>query len=227
MLNSFFSLCARVVVFGSFSVLAIHSAQAQVTALDRQLNRIDVAVSADGLSTKGVSGNNYLGDSVTQNASTTVGALVQIRYTKSPLIGFEGTYSYARFTENYVCSTCSSTAGSTFPTSPFGAQTNASEYSLGYVAHLPSLFGFQPFAGGGAGVTAFKPTPLGGQGLPEKARATYYVDIGIEDQLTRFFGVRAQLRDAVYKAPDFGQNYLTINKETFTAEPSIGFYVKF
>jgi len=224
MLNSFFSKCGPGVVLSLFGLLAVHAAQAQVTALDRQLNRIDVAVSADGLITKGVAGNNYLSDTVTQNASTTVGALVQIRYTKSPLIGFEGTYSYARFTENYQCPSCSAT---NFPTSPFGAQTNASEYSLGYVAHLPSLFGFQPFAGGGAGTTAFKPTPLGGLGLPEKARATYYYDVGMEDQLTRLFGVRAQFRQAFYKAPDFGQNYLTINKQTFTTEPSIGFFVKF
>ena len=230
--NSFFSSCVRGVAFSVFGLAVIglamiQSAGAQVTALSRQLDRLDVAVSADGSITKGVAGNNYLGDTVTQNASTTVGALVQIRYTKSSLIGFEGTYSYARFTEKYTCSICSTSTGNIFPISPFGVQTNASEYTLGYVAHLPSLLGFEPFAGGGAGSIAFKPTSLGGLGLPEKARAGYYYDVGVEDQLTRLFGVRAQLRQLFYKAPDFGQNYLSTNKQTFTTEPSIGFYVKF
>ena len=224
MLNSFFSKCVPSVVLGLFSLLAIQTAEAQVTAVDRQLDRVDVAVSADALITKGVAGTNYLTDPITLNASTTVGALVQIRYTKSPLVGFEGTYSYARFTENYICESCS---GETFPTSPFGAQTNASEYTLGYVAHLPSLLGVQPFAGGGAGSIAFKPTVLGGMGLPEKARAVYYYDIGVDDQFSRFFGVRAQFRQLFYKAPDFGENYLELNQRTFTSEPSIGFYVKF
>jgi hypothetical protein len=207
-----------------FALGTFSTAISQTTALGRQLDRVDVAVSGIGTITKGVSGNNYISQPVTLNASTTVGALVQARYTKSPLVGFEFNYEYARYTENFTGSPFSnpSSVGT-----PFGVQTNAAEYTLGYVAHLPTLFGVQPFASVGAGTTAFKPTPGGGQGLPEKARATYYYSIGAEQQLTRYFGVRAQLRQAFYKAPDFGQNYLTINQQTFTIEPGIGFYIKF
>lgn len=212
-------------MLGSFALATVSTARSQTTALSRQLDRVDVAVNGIGTITRGVSGNNYNSQPVTLNAGTTVGALVTARYTKSPLIGFEFNYTYARFTEKYTGSPFSTgTAGSS---ALFGVQSNVSEYTLGYVAHLPTLLGVQPFASVGGGTTAFKPTPLGGQGLSEQARATYYYSVGADDQLTRFFGVRAQLRQTFYKGPDFGQNYLTINQQTFTIEPGIGVYVKF
>ena len=202
------------ILFVVLSSLAASTSQAQVTRLDRQLERLDVGVGGSAIFTKSVSGTNYLAQPVDLSASTTLGALVQVRYIKSPLLGAEFNYTYARYTEN-------------FTVAPNGVQTNASEYTLGYVAHLPSFLGVQPFASVGAGSTAFKPTPMGGQGLPERARATYYYDFGVDDQITRFIGVRAQFRQAFYKAPDFGQNYLTINQQTFTSEPTVGFYIKF
>lgn len=216
--------CVQGAFFGLFVLFASLNAQAQTTFVARQLDRLDVGVSGAAVFTKSVSGNNTQDFPVSLDASTTLGALVQVRYTKSPLLGAEFNYSYARFTENFGGSPFGTTSSTAVP---FGVQTNASEYSVGYVAHLPSILGFQPFAGGGGGATAFKPTPMGGQGLPERARATYYYDFGIDDQFTRFFGFRAQFRQAFYKAPDFGQNYLTINKQTFTSEPSIGVYIKF
>jgi hypothetical protein len=211
-------------VLGVAALAGWSSASSQTTMLSRQLDRVDVAVSGIGTITKGVSGNNYVDQAVTLNASTTLGALVQARYTKSPLVGFEFNYTRSRFTEQFSGTPFSGQASTT---TPFGVQSDVSEYTLGYVAHLPSILGVQPFASVGAGTTAFKPTPLGGQGLLEKARMTYYYSVGVDDQLTRYFGVRAQLRQAFYKAPDFGENYLTIQQQTFTIEPGIGFYVKF
>jgi hypothetical protein len=189
-------------------------AHAQITFLDRQLSRIDVAGSGYASITKSVAGTNYLGEAVSDDAATTLGALVQVRYTKNPLVGFEFNYTYARFTQN-------------FSIAPFGVQSNSSEYTLGYVVHLPDLLGVKPFASVGAGTTAFKPTPLGGQGLPEIGRLTGYYDIGVDDQFLPHIGFRAQFRQAFYKAPDFNANYLTIDQRTFTSEPSAGVYFKF
>lgn len=217
--------CVPGAILASLLLPGCLSAQAQqITFLSRQLDRLDVGVGGAAVITKSVSGTNYLSQPVDLDSSTTLGAVVQVRYTKSPLLGLEFNYSYARFNENFSGSPFGGNASTAVP---FGVQTNASEYTVGYVAHLPSILGFQPFAGGGAGATAFKPTPLGGQSLPERARATYYYDIGVDDQFTRFFGVRAQFRQAFYKAPDFGQNYLTINQQTITSEPTVGFYIKF
>ncbi len=223
-LKSFCSSPARSVLFtlaGIFLGLSpVISVSAQVpTRLDRQLSRLDLGVSGTDTITEGVSGTNYLGETVTDNPGSTLGALVQVRYTKSSYVGFEGTYSYARFNQNYTITD--------FPTSPFDVQANASEYTLGYVAHLPRVFGFQTFAGGGAGSIAFRPTSSGGLGVPARARFGYYYDLGAEDELTPHFGIRVQFRQIHYKAPDFGQNYLTINKQTVTTEPAVGFYLRF
>lgn len=198
------------------SSLLVSTAHAQVTATQRQLQRLDLAVSGMGIFTKSVQGTNYQGVSVTQDTSNTLGALVTLRYTKSPLLGVEANYSYARFTEKYSGYIVG------------GAQTNASEYTVGYVAHGPTLLGLQTFASGGVGTIAFRPTPFGGQGLPARARLAFYYSVGLEQPVfSSHFGVRAQFRQIFYKAPDFDQNYLTINQRTFTSEPAIGFYLHY
>jgi hypothetical protein len=205
-------LCLAMCVSGSIA----RGQAAPVTGLGRQLSRIDLAVSGVGQFTGGVSGTNYLNQPLTEDASSTLGALVTLRYIKSPLVGFEGNYGYARYTENF----------STYVIG--GAQTKASEYTLGYVAHVPTFFGVQPFVSAGAGSIAFRPTPNGGQGLPVQARAAYYYSAGVENTVfSSHFGVRAQVRQLFFKAPDFGQNYLTINKRTTTFEPGVGIFLRF
>jgi opacity protein-like surface antigen len=213
-------LRARSVVFCLFAALAAPVAHAQATtgnpALEKQLSRIDFAINGIGSFTKGVTGTNYLGVKLTQDGSNTFGALVTIRYTKSPYIGGEFNYTYARYTQNFSQYIVG------------GAQTNASEYSLGYVAHPPHpLFGANPFFAVGAGSSAFRPTTGGGQGLKTQARMTYYYAVGLEKDVTPHFGVRAQVRQAFFKAPDFGQNYLTIQQQTWTFEPGFGFVLHF
>ena len=211
------------VLFALLLVL-VSSAPAQTTRLSRQLDRLDLGVGGAAIFTKSASGANYLNQPVDIDPSTTLGAVVQVRYIKSPLIGAEFNYTYARYTESYSGSPF---GGSASTPTPFNVQTNASEYSIGYVAHLPTLLGVQPFAGAGVGGIDFKPTKLGGQSLPNNGRISYYYDVGVDDQFTRFFGVRAQLRQVFYEAPDFGQNYLAISKRTFTTQPTVGFYIKF
>jgi hypothetical protein len=196
-------------------------AQTPETPFQRQLDRLELGGVAIGIITKGVSGTNTLNPPnqmmVTQNGSTTVGVLGTIRYTKSPMIGLEGNYSFARYTENFS----SYIIG--------GAQTRVNEYSLGWVFHLPTVIGLQPLISLGAGTTGFHPTAGGGQGLPFQYRANYYYNVEVDKALfgSKNFGARLALRQTFFKAPDFGQNYLTINQHTSTFEPGIGFYLKF
>jgi hypothetical protein len=79
------------------------------------------------------------------------------------------------------------------------------------------------------GTQAFKPTPHGGQGAPEKARATYYYTLGVQKELGQngHFGIRAGFRELFFLDPDFGQNYLTILKHANTYEPQAGFYLRY
>lgn len=214
--NLFFCLS----LIASVSASTAH-AQAPQTEWDRQLDRLELGATAIGIITPGVSGTNTLNPPnqmhITQDGSTTVGVLGTLRYTKSPLIGLEGNYSFARYTENFSAYIIG------------GAQTRVNEYSLGWVFHLPNLFTTQPYVSLGAGTTAFHPTGGGGQGLPFQYRATYYYNVGLDKALfgSKSFGARIAMREVFFKAPDFGQNYLTINQHATTFEPSLGFYLKF
>jgi hypothetical protein len=231
-------------LLGFLGLASVPTASAQdapaapVTPLGKQLRRLDLGINGVGLLTKNVSGTNLFGNPATLSTSSTLGALIQIRYVRSPLVGFEFNYGYARYTENFtitgpgtqnVCQPPPGQPPSTVVTCPFPVQTKAAEYTFGYVAHLPrfSYHGIQPFAGAGIGTTAFTPTPGGGEGLPEKARMTYYYTLGAEDMLNPHFGLRVQFRQLFYKDPDFGANYLTIQQQTITTEPTFGFFLKY
>jgi hypothetical protein len=203
--------CALLSLVAFFTAAGAH---AQTTAIGHQLGHIDLGISGAGEFTNTVTGTNYLGVQLTQQPSKTLGALITVGYTKSPLVGFEFNYGYARYTQKFS----SYILG--------GAQTNANEYTLGYVAH-PKLFGLHTFGAVGLGSTAFKGTTNGGQGLPAQARATYYYAAGVEQPLSKHFGLRGQFRQLFFLAPDFGQNYLTIKQRQITSEPAAGFYIRF
>lgn len=205
-------------------VPASASAQASTpqSSFSRVFSRVDLGISGDGVFTKTVSGPiipkeapDY-GTQVTQQASNTFGALISIRYQHRPWIGFEFNGSYARYTENFVVAP------------PQQVQTRASEYTFGYLAQPAfTVFGLSPFFGAGGGAMEFKPTGHGGQGQQTEARPAVYYSAGVQKDLNSFLGVRAGIHQVFFEAPDFNANYLTLNKRTFTVEPTIGFYLRF
>jgi hypothetical protein len=215
----------RSLLFCLLAATAGSAAKAQTSqnpALDRQLARFDIAVTASvvlGINSNGTAIINTVPTPVNLNPSNTVGPLVTIRYTVKPLIGFEFNYGYARFTQNFT------PFGATGETG--GVQQNTSEYTLGYVAHFSPRHGIVPFAGAGLGTLDFRPTPGGGEGLLPQARATYYYTLGGDYRLSEHFGMRGQFREQFYLAPDFETNYLTIHAHTTTFEPGFGFYARF
>ena len=198
-----------------------------VTPLQKQLQRVDFGVSGMAIFTNDATGiviptlSTNAGSTLLQSPSNTVGALVTLRYTLKPYLGIEGNFGYARYTENF------STLNNASAPINFGLQTNALEYTRGYLVHPPEVFGFKTFASVGLGSTAFRPTPGGGLGIPAQARMTYYYSGGVERELSEHFGVRATFRQTFYLAPDFGQNYLTIKQRMITTEPGVGFYIHF
>ncbi len=217
---------AAVLAF-TFSAAAAIAQEAPPTALDKQLSRIDLGVQGVGIFTSSVTGtvlNNGAANAnqtLTDAPGNTLGALVTIRYVAKPFIGGEFNYGYARYTQNF--------SGVPGTQSILGVQSQTNEYTLGYlVTPAHPVFGFQPFVSAGAGSTAFKPTPRGGEGLKTQARATYYYSLGLQKEyFSEHFGFRGGFRQLFYLAPDFGQNYLTIKKHATTYEPSFGFYLKF
>jgi hypothetical protein len=202
-----------------FCLLAAPLARAQQaapeTALDKQLARVKLSVTAIGAISGKTAGTNYLGQHVTQDPSTTVGVFANASYSATKWIGVEFNFTQARY-------------NNTFNIAPYGVQTRANEYSFGYLVHpFKDFYGFQPFVSGGMGTTAFHPTRGGGEGLPYQYRATYFYNVGLDYPVTEHFGARVHFRQAFYKAPDFLTNYLTTNQHTSTIEPGLGFYLRF
>src|SRR6185437_10454739 len=104
MLNVSRLSCVRSVMFCLLATLAAPTAKAQSPALAKQLSRIDFGINGVGLlngTGSGVVDINAKPTTVNLRTSNTVGVLLTLRYIKSPLIGFEGNYSYARYTENF------------------------------------------------------------------------------------------------------------------------------
>jgi hypothetical protein len=202
-------------------------AQEPPTPLDKQLSRIDLAVQGVGIFNRDSSGVvtapgvGNTGQVLFNSPSKTFGALATVRYVYKPLMGLEFNYGFARYTENYT-----NVPGNA---SSIGVQTKVNEYTLGYlVTPAHPIFGFQPYVSVGAGTMAFTPTPGGGLGLNEQARATYYYSAGIQQEyINSHFGLRAGFRQNFFLNPDFGQNFLTNKQRTSTLSPSLGFYLKF
>lgn len=217
----------RALLAATLLACAAGAASAQTTALGRQLSRVDFGISGAGIFNKQVSGPvlptaapNH-GTMMTQFGSNTLGAVASVRYIARPYLGVEFNYGFARYTENYSPSPNGS--------SLFQIQTTHNEYTLGYVVTPPhTIFGLQPFLSAGAGSIEFKPTAGGGEGAPKQARAAYYYNVGLQQELgDTHFGVRASFRQVFFLAPDYGQNYLTIKQRTVTTEPTVGFFVRF
>jgi hypothetical protein len=191
------------------------------TATEKFLGRFDLAISADGIFSTSVSGTEKRDVlPLTVEPSNTVGELGTLRYVVKPYVGFEFNFGNSRYTQNFI---------SPLNFLPGGAQANVHEETLGYVAHPRlSLLGLKPFLGAGGGTMRFKPTPYGGQGLPQQYRAVYFYDLGVDDTIAGdHLGIRLGFRQLIYLAPDFGQNYLTITRRARTSEPTIGLFLRF
>ncbi len=211
------------------SLTAVASAQAPLTGLDKQLDRINLVVAGSGILNRDTSGPNAQNQTITTDApGNTAGALIDLQYIKSPLVGLEFNVNYSRYVQNFTY--FQQTPGSTTVSTPtlLGVQNDAIEYTVGWVFHTPKVFGIGTFASAGAGATDFVPTRGGGLEYKPQARATYYYNVGLEQQIINpHFGVRASFRQAFFLAPDFETNYLRDLKRTYTTEPSIGFYLHF
>jgi hypothetical protein len=221
----------RILLLCLLATLAAPAVKAQESSthptLDRQLSRIDFAVSGVGIFNKDSNGTaivEAVPTNVNLSPGNTLGALITIRYTKSAFVGAELNYGYARYTDTFTPFGAQPVNG---VPSFGGVQQNASEYTVGYVAHPKPVFGINPFASGGLGTIVFRPTPGGGEGLINQARAEYYYAVGAEKGITPHFGIRVQFREIFFKAPDFATNYLTIQQRTSTIEPGVGFYLHF
>ena len=227
MMNAIRRICTSGAIFSLAVFASSASAQNPPTAFQKQLSRIDLGVSGSGYFTPNNSGTSYLPQLVGVIPSSTLGATVELRYIASRWVGFEYNYGYARYVDDF---TVTNTTGSPRNASSFvlGVQSKVTEFTVGYIAHPRVIYGLQTFVGGGGGAIAFRPTPGGGQGVPPVFRGAAYYTVGVEkDVYGEHFGLRAQFRQVFFGSPDYNQNYLATGTRSATAEPSVGFYLRF
>lgn len=159
--------------------------------------------------------SNASGNGITDTASKSAGAAAFLRHSYHWWLGWEAGYAYTRFTEFYTGQ-------------PFGYQHNLHEFAGSYYVHGPRALDIQPFATAGVSALIFSPTLNGGQNVPWQARPGLNYGVGVNvPLLTSHLGLRVQYRGLFYKAPNFGETYLTTNAWRETSEPMAGIYLRF
>jgi opacity protein-like surface antigen len=153
-------------------------------------------------------------DGISQSPQNSAGVMVGLRKYDRPWRGYELTYSFNHANQDYSGTTLSSVTA------------NAHSVTADYVVSVPiPTTGIRPFLLGGGGVVIFAPQGSSGGGTDTKAVFSY--GGGVDVRLVPHIGLRVQYRGLLYRAPDFGQAFLSTDSFTRTAEPMAGLYLKF
>jgi hypothetical protein len=197
-------------------LLALPPAAEAQQNVQKTLSNTDFSANVTGQFTDSTDGNG-----IHQGANSSTGALFQFHQSFKPWLGYEINYGYQRFSEHYDVPV-------------FGGinydhvQNNVHEFTAAYLVKGPTLLGLHPFASLGTGALVFSPTSSGGNGLSSQTRMVGMYAVGADFPIvTSHFGVRAQYRGLVYRAPDFDQAYLNTSSHRVTNEPTIGAFIRF
>lgn len=146
------------------------------------------------------------------------GGVVGYSYQFNRWASAEGNYGFTRNNQNY--------SGSNGEAS---IRSDIHELSGSFVARIPAhLSRLRPFVLAGAGALIFDPTDQNTiQSAARQAKATFIYGGGADIHIVRQFGVRAEYRGFLFKAPDFTLSGLNLDKVTHIAQPSAGFFVRF
>jgi outer membrane immunogenic protein len=187
-------------------VLCATAAMAQVE------QRSQITVQGTALITKD-SNTDFATDSATKSG----GFLVGYSYQFNSWAGVEGNYGYTRNTQNYVAFSGNSSV-----------RADMHEVTGSFVFHIPARVAHvRPYALAGGGVLVFDPVDNFQAGINRQTRGTFVYGGGVNYDITRNFGIRAEYRGLVYKAPDFRVSALNLDKFTHLAQPSVGFFFRF
>ena len=157
-------------------------------------------------------------DSATHGATQSGGLLVGYSYRFNQWAGVEGNYGYTRNTQNYFGSFGQS-----------GIRADMHEVTGSFVFHIPvRVTHVRPYALAGGGALIFDPVGnFLANGIDRQTKGTFVYGGGFNFDVARNFGVRAEYRGLVFKAPDFTLNALNLDKVTHLAQPSVGFYFRY
>jgi opacity protein-like surface antigen len=157
-------------------------------------------------------------NSISRHETKSGGFLVGYSYQFNNWAGLEGNYGYTRNIQNY-----SGTFGQS------SVQADIHELTGSFVVHIPTRISrVRPYVLAGAGALIFDPTDRSlGNAINRQTKAAFVYGGGLNYDITRNFGFRAEYRGLVYDVPDFTLSSLHIDKLTHLAQPSVGFFFRF
>jgi len=177
-----------------------------------------------GVSVYGTMNDSSTGNGTQQDTTNSAGGMLEGRYIHSSLVGFEMTYGFNPANQTISpASNCSTYYTCNYAKTPLTVR--ASEVAMDWV--FSKKFGdIRPFAVAGLGFFITSP----GRSTYEVntvVRGTYIAGGGVDVGVTQHLGVRAQVRDNIYKAPNLSAFYPATGVYTHTLEPAVGVFYRF
>jgi opacity protein-like surface antigen len=181
-----------------------------------QESRSEISLQGTGFFTKDSTGQGNL-----QRSTETGGFLVGYRYHFNRWLAAETVYGYSRHTQQFF-----STSGVS------RIQANAHQATGGFVVNVPvpARLRLSPYVLAGGGALVFDPTgnAFGTvAGAQRQATGVFVYGDGADFPVVKHISLRAEYRELVYSAPDFGLRNLNTNTLTHTAQPSAGIVFRF
>jgi opacity protein-like surface antigen len=212
---------ANVFLIIGLAALGTSAVCAQVRTTVRTAGRTDIGVNLYGAFSGATNGNG-----VQQSPSNAAGGMLELRYIKNPIVGFEGTYSFnhADQTYNAVAVACPAGTSNCTPI-PAAVKANAHEVAGAWVPSV-AIANLRPFAVLGGGLVFDVPSS-GQASTSTTTKAVFVYGAGLDWGLLPHLGLRFQYRGNLYSAPDVTKLYTSTGVFTHTAEPMIGAYFRF
>jgi hypothetical protein len=178
--------------------------------------RFDAGIAGFYQVTQSTNGN-FIRDDTTESG----GALISVRQPFKPWLGWEANVGYTKFYD-------------AFNKGAVKVESNVTDVTASYLFQAPTVWGVQPYASIGGGVTVYSPiqgtltnylttqTSLPSQLVPE-----FTYNIGLNVPVFSRLGARGGMRTLMSKTPDFHQQVLDNQRVRTTFEPYIGIFYRF
>jgi hypothetical protein len=165
------------------------------------------------------------GNGTKQTPTNAPGGLVELRHIQNSFVGYEMAFSFNPADQSYAPNglSCGLVCGN--PNPPTKITGNAAEISLDYVVSK-RIGNLRPFAVGGLGFYIAIPgaTPYGNN---TAIRPVYVFGGGTDYNFGSHLGVRVQVRENMYKAPNTSSIYPATGVFTYSLEPMGGVFCRF
>ncbi len=167
--------------------------------------------------------NSTSGLGTEQKQSNSYGAIAQLRYIVSPLVGAEFAFSYNNANQAFTPAAGNCALACNNPPTAISAKGLLPSFSYVVSKKIGSI---QPFVSAGLGLLVVVPgtTPFGNN---TAMRGAYIAGGGVDWNVTSHMGVRLQVRDSFYKAPNVSVIYPATGTFTSEVEPAGGIIYRF